>query len=174
MLKLIFRRRFSMAHRLISGCSPKCETPHGHNEFVYVELQKKEDVALDGDQNMVEVFANCKALWHKWIDNHVDHAFQLNSNDPLIDFFREHEPEKLSRLLITPGDPSTEMLCALFQAKLTAFLSSTTDLLVHSVTIEETPTNTAKIEGVDAWKKHLGDSDVHWWCRDDMSINDFS
>ena len=161
-----------MAHRLISGCSPKCETPHGHNEFVLVELQKREDVALDGNQNMVEVFANCKNLWHKWIDDYVDHAFQLNSQDKIIHFFEQNEPEKLGRLLITPGDPSTEMLCALFQAKLSAFLGATTDLHAYSITIEETPTNTAKIEGIDAWKLHLPDSNSHWWCRADMTIND--
>ena len=175
MLKLIFRRRFSMAHRLISGSSPKCETPHGHNEYVLVELQKPEDVALDGSENMVEVFANCKTIWHKWIDNCVDHAFQLNSTDPLIEFFKEHEPQKVSRLLVTPGDPTTELMCAMFQSKLSAFLNAgDSNLQVYSVTLEETPTNTAKIEGIDAWKLHLAEGEDFWWCRNDMSINDLN
>ena len=37
MFSLIFSRRYSMAHRLLSGGSPKCAVPHGHNETVTVK-----------------------------------------------------------------------------------------------------------------------------------------
>ena len=39
MFSLIFSRRYSMAHRLLSGGSPKCAVPHGHNETVTVKLK---------------------------------------------------------------------------------------------------------------------------------------
>ncbi|MCH2176140.1 MAG: 6-carboxytetrahydropterin synthase [Lentisphaeria bacterium] len=175
MLELIFRRRYSMAHRLISGCSPKCATPHGHNEYVEVVIRPKDLKPLDQNANMVEVFEKAKKRWHQWIDNMVDHAFQLNDTDPIITFFKEQETEKLNRIMITPGDPTTEMLSVLFMAKLTAFLEDAGGkLYVESIKIEETPTNTTRITGRDCWKRHLSEEIQHWWNRADDSINDLN
>jgi len=98
--------------------------------------------------NMVEPFEIAKAHWHRWIDEQVDHALQLSDGDPLIGYFRNHEPDRLARLLVTPGDPTTEMLAACFMAKLNAFLAKDgSDLRCVEVVVEETPTNTVTFAG---------------------------
>lgn len=173
---LVFRRRFSMAHRLIAGDSVKCSVPHGHNEFVSVRLEPVAAKPLDGAANMVESFARAKASWHGWIDGHVDHALQLSHRDPLIGYFRGHEPDKLPHLLITPGDPTTEALAACMMAKANAlFAAERSPLRCVEVEIEETPTNTVVFRGapdlhLDA--SYLGRPGTPWWLRGDMSIND--
>ena len=84
MFSLVFSRRFSMGHRLISGTSEKCALPHGHNETVTVRLEPVNPGRLDGAANMVEPFERAKAAWHRWIDTAVDHALQLGEGDPLL------------------------------------------------------------------------------------------
>lgn len=177
MYQLVFRRRFSMAHRLISGQSPKCSVPHGHNEYVEVVLVAKKERALDGKVNMVELFEHAKNKWHAFIDEKVDHSFQLNDKDPLLDFFREKEPEKLEKIIVTPGDPTTEMLCACFMSKMQLFLDEEKSLLnCQQVTIEETPTNVVVLQGEGACHRYLPKDSLNekkWWQRPDFSINNF-
>lgn len=170
MFKLVFTRRYSMAHRLISGCSVKCATPHGHNEFVTVEIVG-DATPLDLEVNMVAEFAQAKTNWHRWIDDHVDHAFQLSDQDPLLGWAEEHGPSW--RLVVTPGDPTTEMLAALFMAKLNAFLAADGHgLSCREVKIEETPTNTVTFAG--DWRAHLPHSadGQYWWERADFTTHD--
>ena len=112
MFSLVFTRRYSMAHRLIADAGSKCAIPHGHNEQVIARIQPVAPQRLDGDANMVAPFEQAKARWHRWIDEQVDHAFQLGERDPMIDWFRAHESQRLERLLVTPGDPTTELLAA--------------------------------------------------------------
>lgn len=172
--RLRFRRRYSMAHRLIAGCSVKCSVPHGHNEVVTVTLVPREPSQLDGRVNMVEPFERAKAAWHRWIDERVDHAFQLSRRDPLIDFFRTSEPERLPRLLVTPGDPTTEALAACFMGKANALLAAAGERLeCVEVEVEETPTNIVVFRGDP--RSHLSGAELPtppWWLRPDMSIND--
>lgn len=175
MFALNFSRRYSMAHRLISGRSRKCMTPHGHNEIVSVRLAPKNPERLDGAANMVESFEQAKGQWHRWIDEHVDHALQLSEDDPLIAYFLEREPEIAPRLLVCPGDPTTEALAACFMAKLTAFLEADGGRLTCvELSIEETPTNrvtlTAPADVLPLRARKPGMAP--WWERADMSIND--
>lgn len=174
-LELSFTRRFSMGHRLISGSSERCAIPHGHNEFVTVTLQAKTPERLDGAQNMVVPFADAKRRWHDFIDTRLDHSFQISSADPLLDWFREHEPQRLDRLVVTPGDPTTELMAALLYAKLQAFLHDEGDTLVcTSLTLEETPTNTVCLTGgPEIFLPESSDTsgDV-WWHRADCSLSD--
>ncbi len=175
MFSLVFTRRYSMAHRLIAGCSVKCATPHGHNEFVTVRIEAVRPTRLDGRENMVETFERAKSTWHRWIDNHVDHCLQLSDADPLLDWFRAHEPDKLDRILITPGDPTTEMLAACFMSKLNALLlEDGGKLRCRHISIEETPTNTVSLDGDPADVLPPAPQDSAWWLRPDMSINDLS
>jgi 6-pyruvoyltetrahydropterin/6-carboxytetrahydropterin synthase len=176
MFSLVFTRRFSMAHRLIADADSKCMTPHGHNELVTVRLQANTPRRLDGRANMVAPFETAKARWHRWIDEQVDHAFQLSDRDPLIAYFRDHEPARLRRLLVTPGDPTSEMLAACFMAKLNAFLEDDGSFLrCVEVMDEETPTNTVTFSGdpsdVLPERSAVGNR-AHWWRRSDGSIND--
>jgi 6-pyruvoyltetrahydropterin/6-carboxytetrahydropterin synthase len=175
MFSLVFTRRYSMAHRLMADARSKCAVPHGHNECVTVKLQALAARRLDGAANMVEPFDAAKARWHRWIDEEVDHALQLSDRDPLIDYFREHEPERLARLLVTPGDPTTEMLAACFMAKLNAFLEENGSALrCVEVVVEETPTNTATFAGdpADVLPERATGNRTDWWWRADGSIND--
>lgn len=178
MLQLVFKRRFSMAHRLISGLSPKCSVPHGHNEYVEVTMVAKEEKQLDGNVNMVELFGRAKDKWHRFIDEKIDHSLQLSDKDPLLDFFLKQEPEKLGKIVVLPGDPTTEMLCACFMSKVQKILDDENrGLVCRKVSIEETPTNTVVLEGAYAYEKYLPanlSSGKKWWERSDFSINDFS
>lgn len=177
MFSLVFTRRFSMAHRLLSDQSPKCAIPHGHNEIVTARIAAPAPERLDGRANMVAPFESTKAQWHAWIDNAVDHALQLGEHDPLIDYFRRSEPDKLERLLIMPGDPTTELLAACFMAKLNTFLEDQGERLrCVELTIEETPTNAVIFAGdpADALPAQSGAKRTPWWRRPDMSINDFA
>jgi 6-pyruvoyltetrahydropterin/6-carboxytetrahydropterin synthase len=176
MFSLVFTRRYSMAHRLIAHATSKCAVPHGHNELVTVRLQASAARRLDGAANMVVPFEAAKAKWHRWIDEEVDHALQLSDRDPLIGYFREHEPERLARLLVTPGDPTTEMLAACFMAKLNAFLEGdSSGLRCVEVAVEETPTNTVTFAGDPAQvlpERSVAGNRSDWWWRADGSIND--
>lgn len=161
-----------MAHRLIAQVSEKCAIPHGHNEIVTVRLVAVTDRRLDGDVNMVEPFERAKSTWHRWIDAHVDHTFQLADHDPLIGWFREFEPHRLARLMVMPGDPTTETLACCMMSKLNQFLAADGGRLrCAEIRIEETPTNTVIFEGdpIAALPSLPG---LHWWQRADMSIND--
>ncbi|MCA9615598.1 MAG: 6-carboxytetrahydropterin synthase [Myxococcales bacterium] len=162
---LRFTRRFSMAHRLIAGQSTKCATPHGHNELVTVDLVAAAPAPLDGHANMVTEFARAKGRWHRFVDEHLDHALQLSEHDPLLALAGEHFVQW--RLVVTPGDPTTELLAALLAAKCGAFLAAEgTGLRVARVTIEETPTNAVVFEGNphDVLPAREG-----WWSRADDS-----
>jgi 6-pyruvoyltetrahydropterin/6-carboxytetrahydropterin synthase len=173
MFSLIFSRRYAMAHRLIAGLSEKCAIPHGHNEIVTVTLQAESSGPLDGAANMVEPFERAKATWHRWIDNQVDHALQLSATDPLLIWFAQHEPHRLGRILITPGDPTTEALACCMMAKLNAFLALDGGRLICTeVRIDETPTNTVTFSGDPRAFLPPVQEASSWWSRGDMSIND--
>ncbi|MDI6651407.1 6-carboxytetrahydropterin synthase [Gluconobacter japonicus] len=173
--ELVFTRRFCMGHRLITGSSEKCAIPHGHNEYVKVTLRPVEETRLDGHQNMILPFADAKTRWHDFVDNSLDHALQLSEHDPLLSWFREHEPERARRIVVTPGDPTTEVMAALLLAKLTAILADQgTSLRVHALELEETPTNTVRLTGDPAFylPKVSRAPQECWWNRADMSISD--
>lgn len=165
-----FTRRFSMAHRLIAGAAVRCAVPHGHNEFVTVTLEPTAEIDFGG-ANYAASFERLKARWHGFVDRSLDHAFQLNRADPLLAWFREHEPHRLNQVLVVDGDPTTEALVIALWRKLEALLAAE-DLpfRLAELAIEETPTNTVLTRGLTeaerAWE--LGG-----WCdRADFSIND--
>lgn len=176
---LEFTRRFAMAHRLISGQSECCAIPHGHNEYVTIFLKKgpcHQGDKLDGQENMLLAFAEAKKRWHNFIDHHVDHVFQLSDKDPLLAFFQQHEPERLARIMVTPGDPTTEMLAALLLSKANAFFKADGALLeAKKILIQETPTNAVRFKGnpSDVLPDLPVKKEGYWWERADYSISDF-
>lgn len=96
---------------------------------------------------------------------------------PLVGYFRAHEPDRMKRLLITPGDPATEIVAACFMAKLNAFLEDDeSGLRCVEVVVEETSTNTVAFSG-DPFEVLPGRPMVgnrpSWWRRADSSANDF-
>lgn len=173
MFNLVFRRRYSMAHRLAAGPSEKCGIPHGHNEIVTVTLKALAPVQLDGVANMVEPFERAKSTWHRWIDGHVDHSLHLSADDPLLDWFVSHEPHRLERILVTPGDPTTEVLALCMMAKLNTLLTADGGRLTCAmIQIEETPTNTVIFDGNPLAFLPTTPLEHPWWLRADMAIND--
>jgi 6-pyruvoyltetrahydropterin/6-carboxytetrahydropterin synthase len=171
---LVFSRRFSMGHRLILGASESCALPHGHNETVTVRLAATRPARLDGAANMVLPFARAKATWHRWIDEKLDHALQLGEDDPLLNWFRTHEPARAARIVVTPGDPTTELMACLMMAKLNAFLEAEGGALrCVEIRLEETPTNTVIFDGdpLALLPAPRAASDC-WWRRPNMSIAD--
>lgn len=161
-----------MAHRLIAGSEEKCATPHGHNERVIIELTPTEPFRL-GETNSLASFAQIKGRWHAWIDDQVDHALQLNAADPLVAYFHSQEPQRCARLMIFPGDPTTEAACLLFFLKLQAFLRADgAPYRPQSVRLEETPTNCVQIDAAFVAGLDVPGTAAHWWNRPDMSIND--
>ncbi len=173
MADIEFTRRYAMAHRLLADPESKCAVPHGHNELVTVRLAPFARFRFGG-ANAQAPFDALKARWHSWIDGAVDHALQLNQADPLIVFFREHEPRRLSSIVTFDGDPSTEALAACFWLKLTAFLKA--DALpfdVAQVRVEETPTNAVVLTRENFAAAECGLAPGAWPLRADMSINDF-
>jgi 6-pyruvoyltetrahydropterin/6-carboxytetrahydropterin synthase len=173
MAALEFTRRYAMAHRLLADPASKCAVPHGHNEIVSVRLEPDRAFRFGGS-NAAAPFEAVKGRWHDWLDNHVDHSLQLGEDDPLIGYFRTHEPERLARVLTMPGDPTTEALAACFWFKLTAFVDAAgLPFRVSAVRVEETPTNAV------LFTRDIFDPDAcalpmqNWARRADMSINDF-
>lgn len=168
---LQFDRRFCMGHRLASGLAPKCAVPHGHNETVTIDIVSIDDgfQELDPMSNMVAEFGVIKEKLFRWIDKHVDHSFHLSQTDPLLDYFAKHEPKTWRRCLVTPGDPTTEILAACFMSKANAFLYGL-GLECDRIAIQETPTNTVVFTGSTESILPQGD---YWWERVDMSINEF-
>jgi 6-pyruvoyltetrahydropterin/6-carboxytetrahydropterin synthase len=172
MAQLEFTRRYAMAHRLLADPQSKCATPHGHNEIVAVRLAPHARFRFGG-ANAQAPFDALKLRWHGWIDAHVDHALQLNAADPLIDFFRAHEPRQLTRVMTFQGDPTTEALAACFWLKLAAFLQADElPFAVASVRVEETPTNAVVLTRESFDPGECAIEAGAWPLRADMSIND--
>lgn len=160
-----------MAHRLTSGAAPNCRVPHGHDEIVTADITRASCSELNPATNMLVEFDDAKGRWFEWIDHCVDHTFHIGDNDPLISYFREHEPAILPKLLITPGDPTTELRAACYFAKLSAFLTAgAEDLICTCIRIRETPTNTVEFKTSEI-HRYLPEEADNWWHRADLSIN---
>ena len=163
-----------MGHRLISGAAPNCRVPHGHDEVVTVDIAKSGEATLDPETNMLVEFEQAKGRWFEWVDDAVDPTFHIGDRDPLIDFFRANEPDLLKKLLVTPGDPTTELRAACYFAKLSALLAAGGEgLICTRVQIQETPTNAVEFSASDT-SRYLPTGDGHWWHRPDLSINDLA
>ncbi|HRX53623.1 MAG: 6-carboxytetrahydropterin synthase [Verrucomicrobiales bacterium] len=170
---LRFSRRYSMAHRLTSGAAPACSVPHGHDEVVTVEIVQADNAPLDPATNMLVEFDVAKRRWFEWIDRAVDHSFHLHAEDPLVSYFRTHEPNLVPRLLLTPGDPTTEMRALCFKSKLQNMLDAgQRNLVCQRLTIQETPTNAVVCEADRSTMERLLPTGSFWWHRPDPSIND--
>lgn len=139
-LTLQFRYRFEAAHRFVEGSS-KCSTPHGHSW--YATLIFEAERAQLNQHQMTEEFGILKKPWKTFIDETVDHSFFSNEKDPLLDAMKT-SIENL-RVLEFPGDPTTEMVAALFLKK-ALVMYQTHPLKPSAILIEETPTNSLRLE----------------------------
>lgn len=172
MMEFKFFRKWEAAHRLIEGVNQNtlCSQPHGHTWSVEVILRKKSFKQLNGIDNVMVPFQKAKSRWHQWIDEHLDHAMIMNEKDPLIEFLKKENP--VGRVVITPGDPTTEMLALLMKSKLEQFLIAEGDeLYCEKIILHETQTNSVIFEG--STREYFPANAVGranaWWLRPDFS-----
>lgn len=168
-----FTRRFSMAHRLLADPASRCAVPHGHNEFVHVTLATDAEIQFGGS-NYVASFETLKRRWHGFIDQAVDHAFQLNAHDPMLAWFIANEPARLGQLMVFDGDPTTEAFAIALRRKLDAILAADGSAFrCVELVLEETPTNSV-IVGETLSAAERAWSAGGWMDRADLSINDLA
>lgn len=160
-----------MAHRLLADAGSRCAVPHGHNEFVTVTLATDREMAFGGS-NYVASFESLKKRWHGFIDGAVDHAFQVNAADPLLGWFRTHEPHRLNQVMVFDGDPTTEAFAIALRRKIEAILTAEGSAYrCIELALEETPTNTIVVgETLSAAERAWMSGG--WMDRPDQSIND--
>lgn len=160
-----------MAHRLLADPASRCGVPHGHNEFVHVTLATEAPIDFGGS-NYVASFETLKRRWHGFIDHAVDHAFQVSAVDPLLDWFRAHEPHRLGQVMVFDGDPTTEVFALALRRKLDAILKAeNSPYRCVQLVLEETPTN-AVVVGETLSEAERAWSAGGWMDRADLTIND--
>lgn len=171
---LQFTRRFEAAHRFLMSDSPKCMSLHGHTWRVIVRLRDKNTTPRQPPtvpNRMLAEFGAVKAMWHRWVDDVLDHSVMLNEDDPLRHYL-DHK-ECRHRITTTPGDPTTELIAALLHCKCNAFMRTyAPDLFCHEVDIMETPTNTVSLVCFDTPPGMGPVDDRFWWHRADMTSAD--
>ena len=170
---LSFRYRFESAHRFTLSCADSCATPHGHTWYAEAVFASTND-DLGGDQMLAE-FSLLKKGWKKFITEIADHSFMHHHNDPILGALREHIPQ--FRGLPFPGDPTTEMIAALFFNKLTAMHEQLAGSSVapHAlpqpveVIIQETPTNRVRyfVGRSPALLDKINAAYIGWWQSPD-------
>ena len=164
---LEFNYRFEAAHRFTDSCAESCATPHGHTWHAKAEFFAAEEHLGRGE--MVMEFSKLKSSWKAFIDGTVDHSFMHHFRDPILPSLREFIPG--FRGLPFPGDPTTEMIAALFFAKLETMhraLIGGEIIVPVGVTIQETPTNSVSFRGGGAGSRLVErlDRDFDGWWRD--------
>lgn len=161
-MELRFKYRFEAAHRFTQSSSPACMTPHGHTWFATLHLQTT--ASLNKNDMSVE-FHQLKSDWKTLITDIFDHSFMCNVNDPLRDLIIKVHPE--ARLVLFPGDPTTELISLLLFSKCEQFINNSQwkkQILVAGITIDETPTNsihcdrTFYLENINHYSAFQG-----WW-----------
>ncbi len=159
---LSFRYCFEAAHRFINT-NTKCSTPHGHSWWVTLSLSHKASV-INLEKNFTQDFKILKYYWKRFVDEELDHFFFLNSKDPLIKALNIIDPNL--RIKETPGDPTTEVLASLLFKKAENLFKNNTFIIVDSILIQETSTNSVKVykKDVDHFLKRLNiTSFKNWW-----------
>jgi len=171
--KFRFSRKFYLSHRLKQGEQLRCRVPHGHTSTVTLELTANSLGAWQPGPNCNFDFDTVKRPWKSWIDKHVDQCLFLAADDPLLLHFTSHEPDILTRIATSPGDPTAEAITALFCAKAEAFIKAESlPVTIVAVDLQETEANYIRFEG--SWRDILpsSSSKKYWWERADDSIND--
>ena len=161
-MELRFKYRFEAAHRFTQSTSPACMTPHGHTW--YATLHLKTSTSLNKNDMSVE-FHQVKSEWKSLLANTFDHSFMINMNDPLREPTLQVHPS--ARLILFPGDPTTELVALLLFNKCEMFMTNSpwkTEITVSGITIDETPTNsihcdrTFYSQNISKYSKYWG-----WW-----------
>jgi 6-pyruvoyltetrahydropterin/6-carboxytetrahydropterin synthase len=73
---VVVKHEFSAGHRL-PATEGRCRRPHGHNYRVFVCVSGE---SLDANSMIID-FGDLKQRLARWIDDHWEHAFILDSRD---------------------------------------------------------------------------------------------
>lgn len=92
---------FCYGHRLLNYAG-KCRFLHGHNGRVEIELTTE---GLD-KLSMARDFDEIKQAVQTWIDENLDHAMILNSQDPLLPIFESNK----QKLFVMDSNPTAEAI----------------------------------------------------------------
>ena len=164
--RISFKYRFEAAHRFTKSCADSCATPHGHTWYAKAVFEARDRNLADDD--MVLEFSLLKKAWKNFLQETVDHSFMHHFEDPILSALKMHIPK--FRGLPFPGDPTTELIAALFFAKLQVMhkqVDPTGILRPVSVVIRETPTNTVSFKidrgGSSALIQRLDSKYRAWW-----------
>jgi 6-pyruvoyltetrahydropterin/6-carboxytetrahydropterin synthase len=134
------KHNFETAHRL-PQLRGKCASLHGHSWWARVVVES-ERLATGG---IVLEFGPFKKALRSWIDEYLDHATMLGTDDPLIDPLIENG----CKIFLFDTWPTVENVAALigYRAQLIVAASSQeSPLRVRSCTVIETHVNSATWE----------------------------
>lgn len=142
MRKCTRKLEFDAAHRVLRHES-KCSTLHGHRYVVEVTCEAEH---LD-DVGRVVDFGVIKAVFGKWIDDHLDHTTIVNRNDTnLMGWCTQDSLDRGKRMpYILNGEPTAENLAKHLLEKAQDMIGSQ-ELRVSKVRVWETPNCFAEYE----------------------------
>jgi 6-pyruvoyltetrahydropterin/6-carboxytetrahydropterin synthase len=126
MYKIIIKLEYEYAHRLIYHPG-KCRNLHGSNTL--------------NENGFVMDFGDLKGPLKKWINEHWDHAFLANENDPLLTYL---QAEGL-KIFTFSEEPSAEVMAKRLFEEVSALVLPT-GVVPVGVTIRETCTGLAYYE----------------------------
>lgn len=130
-MRITKRLEIDAGHRLCNHES-KCSNLHGHRYAIEVTCELLGD--LDRIGRVVD-FSVIKAVFGKWLDDNVDHAFIVHDIDPL----REAIMADGGRVVVVDFSPTAENLAAWFIDRAAALLDCDR-FRVCAMTVHETPT----------------------------------
>jgi len=129
------KSQFEYGHRLTKH-RDKCRHIHGHNGVIVVQIESsslnKDDVVID--------FGEVKKFLREWIDIHWDHAFLMNTDDPLGEVLHRFDPT-LRIFYFQQSDPTAEKIAEYLYRVLKQQLPD--DLHIRAITVYETERSSA-------------------------------
>lgn len=135
---------FEAAHRLygVDTYSSECrDSIHGHSYKVIAVVGRE----FLNNAGMVVDFKLLKKVM-KAIEDQYDHSTILRDCDPMVDAYRKYAPE--SKLNVVADSPTAEWMAKQYYYDLYQSLHSTDpQLVIVSVSVQETEKNIAKYEG---------------------------
>ncbi len=129
------RLEFDAGHRLV-GHESKCANLHGHRYAAEVSIKLLGDADLDAVGRVVD-FSVVKAVFGKWIDDILDHAFIVNEADPLLEVIKAS-----GKHVVVGCEPTAENL-ATWMLNVAAQLLDDDRIRVIKLRLWETPTSSA-------------------------------
>lgn len=127
--------QFEYGHRLTKH-QGKCCHIHGHNGVIVVQIESsslnENDVVID--------FGDVKKFLQEWIDIHWDHAFLVNTDDPLGEILHRFDPT-LRIFYFQQADPTAEKMAEYLYHVLKQQIPD--ELYIQAITVHETERSSA-------------------------------